>query len=107
MNIVIIKGNLTRDPEMRFTPKGTAVGEFGVAVNRKWRNEAGELQEEVSFFNVAAFGKTAETIAEYFSKGKPIIVTGRLKQESWDDKQTGAKRSAVKIILERFDFCGD
>lgn len=107
MNLVIIRGNLTRDPELRFLPKGTAIAAFGVAVNRKWTNDAGEKQEEVTFLDVDAWGKTAETIAQWFRKGSPILITGRLKQETWDDKQTGQKRSKVKIVLDRFEFCGE
>lgn len=107
MNIVIIKGNTTRDPEMRYLPNGTPVCQFGVAVNRKWKSESGELKEEVSFFDVEAWSRNAENVAQYFGKGSPIIVTGRLKQETWDDKQTGQKRSKIKIVMERFEFCGD
>jgi len=107
MNIAIIKGNLTRDPELRFTPKGTAVADFAVAVNRVWKDAEGEKKESVSFFDVTAWGNTAETIWQYFRKGKPILVQGRLEQETLDDKETNRKRSRVKIILERFEFCGD
>ena len=107
MNLVVIKGNLTRDPELRYTPKGTAVANLGLAVNRKWKDEAGQTKEEVHFFNAAAWGRTAETIGQYFAKGSPILITGRLTTESWDDKQTGQKKSAVKIVIESFDFCGD
>ena len=107
MNLVILKANLTRDPEVRYLPAGTAIASFGVAVNRKWKSESGEQKEEVSFFDVDAWGKTAETIAQWFRKGSPILITGRLKQETWDDKQTGQKRSKVKIVLDRFEFCGE
>ena len=107
MNLVILKANLTRDVEMRYLQTGTAVGQFGVAVNRKWKDDQGNQKEEVSFFDVEAWGKTAETIAQWFKKGSPILITGRLKQETWDDKQTGQKRSKVKIVLDRFEFCGE
>ena len=107
MNICIIKGHITRDPEVRYLQTGTAIASFGVAVNRKWKSESGEQKEEVSFFDVDAWGKTAETIAQWFKKGSPILITGRLKQETWDDKQTGQKRSKVKIVLDRFEFCGE
>jgi len=107
MNIVIIKGNLTRDPELRFTPSGSAVCDLGVAVNRVWHDQSGEKKEEVSYFDVQAWAKTAETVAQYFKKGKPIIVQGRLKQESWTDKASGEKRSKVRVVMERFEFCGD
>ncbi len=105
-NIVVLAGNLVRDPEQRFLQSGTAVCNFGIAVNRRWRNDAGEQMEEVSFFDCVAFGKTAENIAQYFKKGNSIFVEGRLKQESWDDKQTGAKRYAVKVIVATFQFTG-
>ena len=107
MNLVILKANLTRDPEVRYLQTDTAIAAFGVAVNRKWKDDAGNQKEEVSFFDVEAWGKTAETVAQWFKKGSPILITGRLKQETWDDKQTGQKRSKVKIVLSQFDFCGD
>lgn len=107
MNLIILKGNTTRDVELRYLPNGTAIGSFGVAVNRKWKDPDGNQKEEVSFFDVDAWGKTAETIAQWFRKGSPILITGRLKQETWDDKQTSQKRSKVKIVLDRFEFCGD
>ena len=107
MNLVIIKGNLTRDPELRYLPNGTAICSFGLAVNRTWKDANGEKKEEVSFFDVDAWSGRAETVAQWFKKGKPILVTGRLKQETWEDKETGNPRSKVKIVLDSFDFCGD
>lgn len=107
MNIAIIRGNLTRDPELRYTPKGTAVCGGAVAVNEKWKNEAGEVQEKVYFFDFEAWGRTGETIAQYFVKGKPILIQGKLKQDTWQDKETGQNRSKIKITVERFEFCGD
>ena len=97
-------GRLTRDPEMRYTPSGTAIANISLAVNRNWRNEAGELQEEVTFVIVDAFGKQAETIGQYFKKGNPIFLEGRLRQDQWEDKQTGQKRSQLKVVLENFRF---
>ena len=79
MNIVILKGNLTRDPDMRYTPNNTAVVNMGLAMNHKWRNQAGETQEEVTFVDCEVWGKTAEVINQYFRKGSPIVVEGRLK----------------------------
>ena len=99
-------GNITRDIEMRFTPKGTAVAQFGLAMNRKWKNEAGEQQEEVTFVDVTAWGRTGETISQYFKKGNPILIEGRLKQDNWDDKQTGAKRTKFSVVVETFSFVG-
>ena len=106
LNQLFIGGNLTRDPELRFTPNGTAICKFGVAVNRKWKTESGEEKEEVTFVDIDCFGKTAELIAKLFKKGKPILVQGRLKLEQWDDKQTGQKKSKLGVALESFQFCG-
>lgn len=106
MNLVIIKGNLTRDPELRYTPSGKAIANLGVAVNESWTDEQGEKHERVHFFDVDAWGKRAEVVAQYFRKGKPILVQGKLKQESWDDKQTGQKRYKIKITMDSFEFCG-
>jgi single-strand DNA-binding protein len=104
-NRVIIAGNLTRDPELRYTPRGTAVARLGLAVNRSWKDaETGELKEEVTFVDVDAFGKSAETIGQYLKKGRPILVEGRLKQDSWEDKNTKEKRYRLYVVLETFTF---
>lgn len=103
-NKVILAGHLTRDWEMRYAKSGSAVGSNAIAVNRKWKNEDGDQQEEVSFFNVTAFGKSAETLDEYTKQGDPILVDGRLKQDTWKDKETEEKRSAVVVIIESFQF---
>jgi len=103
-NKVILAGNLTRDPELRYTPKGTAVARIGVACNRKWKSETGELKEEVTFVDVDAFGKQAETIGQYLKKGRPILIEGRLKYDSWEDKQTKQKKSKLGVVLENFQF---
>src|SRR4249920_697413 len=105
-NKVILMGNVTRDPELRYTPKGMAIAKFGLAVNRVWRNEAGENQEEVTFVDIDAFGKQAETLGQYVKKGRALLVEGRLKFDQWDDKQTGQKRSKLRVILENFQFIG-
>ena len=105
-NKVILIGNLTRDPELRYTPKGTAIAKIGLAVNRTWRNEAGETKEEVTFVDVDIFGRTAENVGQYMRKGRPIMVEGRLKLDSWDDKQTGQKRSRLGVIAETVQFLG-
>src|ERR1700741_2035724 len=101
---VILAGNLTRDPELRYTPKGTAIAKLGMAINRTWKNEAGETKEEVTFVDVDAFGRTAEVISQYLKKGRPILIEGRLKLDQWDDKQTGQKRSRLGVVLESFSF---
>jgi single-strand DNA-binding protein len=103
-NKVILAGNLTRDPEMRYTPKGTAVVRIGLAINRTWKTETGETKEEVTFVDVDAFGRTAEVISQYLKKGRPILMEGRLRYESWDDKQTNQKRSKLGVVLENFQF---
>ena len=105
-NKVILAGNLTRDPELRYTPKGTAIAKFGLAINRTWKNEAGETKEEVTFVDVDSFGRQAEVIAQYFKKGSPILVEGRLRLDQWDDKQTGQKRSKLGVVGEIIQFLG-
>jgi single-strand DNA-binding protein len=106
LNQVIIAGNLTRDPESKFTPSGTCITNVSVAVNRRWKDQSGQEKEEVYFGDAIAFGKTAELIAQHFKKGMPIFLQGRLKREEWEDKNTGAKRSATRIIVESFQFVG-
>ena len=103
-NKVILAGNLTRDPELRYTPKGTAVARIGLACNRKWKSETGEMKEEVTFVDVDAFGKTAETIGQYLKKGRPILIEGRLRYETWEDKQTKQKKSKLGVVMETFQF---
>jgi single-strand DNA-binding protein len=103
-NRVIIAGNLTRDPELRYTPKGSAVANFSLAVNRTWKSESGESKEEVSFIEVEAWGRQAEVIAQYMRKGRPLLVEGRLKQDTWEDKNTHQKQSKLKVVLEGFSF---
>ena len=106
INLVIIGGNLARDPELRTTPKGSAVAQFSIANNRKWRDDSGTDREDVAFIDCEAWGKTAENIAKFFAKGRPIIVEGRLKQDAWEDKATGQKRSRVKVSVSAFHFVG-
>lgn len=103
---VIVIGNLTRDIECRYTPKGTAVAELDVAVNRKWKTEAGEDREEVSFLTWTAWGRRAEIAAEYLAKGSPVFLEGYPHQENWDDKETGQKRSKLKFVVENMQFIG-
>jgi len=103
-NKVILMGNLTRDPEVRYTPGGTAIAKLGMAVNRRWKNQEGQMQEETTFVDVDAFGRQAETIGQYLKKGRPVMIEGRLKLDQWDDKQTGQKRSKLGVVLENFQF---
>ncbi len=103
-NKVILVGNLTRDPELRYTPKGTAIAKIGLAVNRTWKNEAGETKEEVTFVDVDIFGRTAENVGQYMRKGSPILIEGRLRLDTWDDKQTNQKRSKLGVVAETVQF---
>ncbi|HEY3761971.1 MAG TPA: single-stranded DNA-binding protein [Verrucomicrobiae bacterium] len=103
-NKVILAGNLTRDPELRYTPKGMAIARLGIACNRKWKSETGEMKEEVTFVDVDAFGKQAETIGQYLKKGRPILIEGRLRYDTWEDKQSGQKKSKLGVVLESFQF---
>jgi single-strand DNA-binding protein len=105
LNKVMLIGNLTRDPELRYTPKGMAVTDIGLAVNRTYQVE-NERREEVTFIDVTFWGKAAEVIAQYMKKGRPIYVEGRLRLDSWDDKQTGQKRSRLTVTGEEFQFLG-
>lgn len=103
-NKVILAGNLTRDPELRYTPKGTAVAKIGLAVSRNWTGEDGQKKEEVSFIDIEAWGRQGEVIAQYMKKGRPLLVEGRLKLDSWEDKTTKQKVSKLKVVLESFSF---
>jgi single-strand DNA-binding protein len=105
-NKVILVGNLTRDPELRYTPKGTAIAKIGLAVNRVWTNEAGDKKEEVTFVDVDVFGRTAENVGQYMRKGRPILIEGRLRLDQWDDKQTGQKKSKLGVVAETVQFLG-
>ncbi len=105
-NKVILVGNLTRDPELRYTPKGMAIAKIGIAVDRVWTNEAGEKKEEVTFVDVVVFARTAENVGEYMRKGRPIMIAGRLRLDQWDDKQTGQKRSKLGVVAETGQFLG-
>ena len=105
LNKVQVAGNLTRDPELKALPSGSQVTSFGVATNRVWKDKNGEKQEQTEFHNCTAFGKTAETIAKYFTKGKPIYVEGRLQTRSWD--KDGVKHYRTEIVVDNFQFLGD
>lgn len=105
-NKVLLMGNLTRDPQLKYLPSQTAVAEFGLACNRKFRLQSGEDKEEVTFIDCTAFGKQAEVINQWCQKGKPIFIEGRLKYDQWDDKQGGGKRSKLTVVVENFQFLG-
>ena len=103
-NRVILAGNLTRDPELRYTPKGVAIAKITLAINRTWKSETGETKEEVTFVDVDAFGRQAEVVGQYMKKGRPFLVEGRLKLDQWEDKNTHQKQSKLKVVLEGFSF---
>lgn len=107
LNKVMLMGNLTRDPELRVTPKGTPICQFSLAINRSFKMESGETREEVTYADVEAWGKQGETIAKYCVKGRPLFVEGRLRLDTWEDKNTKEKKSRMKIVLEQFQFLGD
>lgn len=106
LNKVMLIGNLTRDPQMKFLPSQMAVTEFGLAMNRKFRTAAGEDREEVTFVDITAFGKQAEVLNQYCTKGKSIFIEGRLKFDSWEDKNGGGKRSKLTVVVDNFQFLG-
>lgn len=103
-NKVILAGNLTRDPELRYTPQGTAIAKIGLAINRRYTGQDGQTKDETTFVDVDAFGKQAEVIGQYLKKGRPVLIEGRLKLDQWDDKTTGKPRSRLGVILESFQF---
>ena len=107
LNKVLLMGNLTRDPELRVTPKGTSICQFSLAINRQFKMESGESREEVIYVDVEAWGKQGETIAKYVTKGRPLYVEGRLRLDQWEDKNTKEKRSRMKVVLEQFQFLGE
>jgi len=106
LNKVMLIGNLTRDPEIRYTPKGTALAEVGIAVNRRYTAENGEKREETTFVEVTMWGKTAELAEQYLKKGRQVYIEGRLRLDTWDDKTTGQKRSKLGVICEEMQFLG-
>ena len=105
-NKVTLMGNLTRDVEMRTTPSGKSVANFSLAVSRSWKGQDGQTQEQTSFINCVAWGKAGEIIAQYVKKGDALLVSGRLDQRSWDDKESGQKRSTIEVNVEDFNFVG-
>src|SRR6185503_20052779 len=105
-NKVILLGNLTRDPEVRYTPKGSAVCDLGLAVNRAYTLDNGEKREEVTFVDVVLWARLAEIAGEYLKKGRPVFIEGRLQLDTWDDKQSGQKRSKLRVIGETMQLLG-
>jgi len=106
LNRVLLIGNLTRDPELRVTPKGASICSFGMAVNRSFKTGDGEKREETTFIDIEAWGRQGEVISKYCAKGKSLFVEGRLRFDSWEDKTSGQKRSKLSVVLENFQFIG-
>src|SRR5258708_12013947 len=104
LNRVLLIGNLRRDPEIRYTPKGTTLADIGLAINRIWKNDEGEKQEDTTFVDVTLWGKLAEVAEKYLKKGEPVLVEGRLQLDSWDDKQTGHKRSRLRVVAQNLQM---
>ncbi|MEK7776777.1 MAG: single-stranded DNA-binding protein, partial [Planctomycetota bacterium] len=105
LNKVFLMGNLTRDPELRYTPAGLAVASFGIATNRVWTAKSGEQKEDVCYVDISIFGRRAEVVGEYFSKGNPIFIEGLLQLNQWETKD-GQKRSALRVVADNFQFIG-
>jgi single-strand DNA-binding protein len=107
LNKVMLIGNLTRDPELRYTPSGRAVADISLAINRVWVNDAGQKQEETTFVDVTLWGRQAELAQQYLTKGRGAYVEGRLQMDTWDDKETGKKRSRLKVVGDSLQFLPD
>ncbi len=107
LNKVFLYGNLTRDPELKALPSGSQVANFGLATNRTYKDKNGAKQEATEFHNVVAFGRTAEVIAQYVKKGRPIFVEGRIQTRSWEGKEDGKKQYRTEIIVDNFQFGAD
>lgn len=106
LNKVMLIGNLTRDPEVRYTPKGTAVTDLGLAMNRVYSTDGGERREEVTFVDVTVWGRQAESAGQWLAKGRPVFIEGRLQMDEWDDKNTGQKRYRLKVVADNWQFVG-
>ncbi|MEM6458927.1 MAG: single-stranded DNA-binding protein [Planctomycetota bacterium] len=105
-NRVILMGNLTRDPEVRYLPNNTAVVDLGLAVNDRYQDkQSGEWVDRPNFIDCTAFGRSAESIGKFFSKGRPILIEGKLRFEQWEDRQSGQKRSKLKVVVDHWNFC--
>lgn len=107
VNKVILIGNTTRDPELKYTPKGTAVTDLGLAINRYYTPDGGDKKEETTFVDVTLWGRQAEIANQYLKKGAPVYIEGRLQMDTWDDKQTGQKRSRLRVVAENLQLLGN
>ena len=106
LNRVLLIGNLTRDPDLRYTPKGTAVTEIALAINRIYSGDDGERKEETTFVDITLWARLAEIAGQYLKKGRPVFIEGRLQLDTWDDKQTGQKRSRMRVVAENMQLLG-
>ena len=106
LNKIILIGNLGRDPEMRYTPSGSAVTNFSMAVSRVWKNRDGENQEETEWFNVSCWDRLAETANQYLTKGRQVYIEGRVRLGQWDDRQTGEKRARLEVVASNLVLLG-
>ncbi len=106
LNKVMVIGNLTRDPEIKYTPKGSAIADIALAINRNYTTDQGEKREETTYVDVVLYGRLAEIAGEYLKKGRPVYIEGRLKLDTWDDKQTGQKRSKMRVVGESLQLLG-
>lgn len=106
LNKIMLIGNLTRDPEIKHTQKGTPIASFAIAINRSYTTESGEKREDVTFVDIEAYGRIAEIIGQYCRKGRPLFIEGRLRVDTWDDKETGQKRSRMKVVAESIQLLG-
>ena len=105
INKVMLAGNLTRDPQVKFLANNTAVCEFGLAINKRYKDKNGEQQEEVTFVDVSCFGRTAELVGQYLTKGRNCFIEGSLKLDQWEDKD-GQRRSKIKVVAQNVNFIG-
>ena len=106
LNKVMLIGNLTRDPEVRFTPKGSAVSDLGIAVNRTYVTDSGEKMQETTYVDVVVWSRLAELAGQYLHKGSPVFIEGRLQMDTWEDKATGQKRSKIRVVADNLQFLG-
>jgi single-strand DNA-binding protein len=107
LNRVLLIGNLTHDPELRYTPKGVAISDIDLATNRTYTDEQGVKREETTFVDVTLWGRVAEVAGQYLKKGRSVFIEGRLQMDTWEDKQTGQKRSKLKVVGETIQFLGE
>jgi single-strand DNA-binding protein len=106
LNKVMVIGNLTRDPEIKYTPKGSAIADIALAINRSYTTDSGEKRDETTYVDIVLYGRLAEIAGEYLKKGRPVYIEGRLKLDTWDDKQTGQKRSKMRVVGEALQLLG-